>query len=226
MTQSKPTPWADPATVKDLQLQREAAFRYWAAATNPGARWTDYNVHLKDLSTSRMVRVWRMETPDGSGAYSAAAMGAFWDAIAGGHYNPYNHPGPMSDGIAPSCRGDEFYYGFTCPADLRAWFFSESGRVAMAETRNCFPTVYRVAIADIAVGGHQCVFKRARSRRETWLRPDSLERLCAGSRRPDRAWDKLRDWPSGTVTIRDLPPARLASIVDHIETATRKETLP
>lgn len=116
-----------------------------------------------------MQRVYRLETLEGVGVYTAREIYPMLTRILNEYVELPNHPGPFTDkglrNIFFKC--DEFLafnFGFSSLRQLRDWFSNREDRQLIAECGiNC--VVYEVEDEHFHLGERQCVFKKSHAKK-------------------------------------------------------------
>ncbi|UKH48485.1 hypothetical protein QDW18_gp48 [Microbacterium phage Katzastrophic] len=114
--------------------------------------------------------VWRLEFPDGDGAYGSRwgwpqddkprfLRDMYWKPEMG----PDPHPAPSEDGLE-GLQSSEFF-GFVSPEQMLDWFFRDGEEDARRyQSRDLRVVVYQVRRRHVREGGRQCVFYRREAR--------------------------------------------------------------
>ena len=116
-----------------------------------------------------MQRVYRLETLEGVGVYTAREIYPMLTRILNEYVSLPNHPGPFTDsGLRSSSFrfGEllEFNFGFSSLRQLRDWFFNRADRQLISEC-GIVCAVYEVEDEHFHLGERQCVFKKSHAKK-------------------------------------------------------------
>lgn len=116
-----------------------------------------------------MQRVYRLETLEGVGVYTAREIYPMLTRILNDYVGLPNHPGPFTDkGLRNSSFriGEllEFNFGFSSLRQLRDWFFLREDRQLISEC-GIVCAVYEVEDGHFHLGEMQCVFKKSHAKK-------------------------------------------------------------
>ena len=116
-----------------------------------------------------MQRVYRLETLEGVGVYTAREIYPMLTRILNEYVDLPNHPGPFTDkGLRTSSFriGEllEFNFGFSSLRQLRDWFSHRGDRQLISEC-GIVCAVYEVEDEHFHLGERQCVFKKGHAKK-------------------------------------------------------------
>ena len=124
---------------------------------------------VHSIVRTAMQRVYRLETPEGVGVYTAREIYPMLTRILNEYVELPNHPGPFSDkglkNIFFRCDALlEFNFGFASLRQLTAWFFNRGDRRLISEC-GIVCAVYEVEDEHFHLGERQCVFKKSHAKK-------------------------------------------------------------
>ena len=124
---------------------------------------------VHSIVRTAMQRVYRLETLEGVGVYTAREIHPMLTSILNEYVELPNHPGPFTDkglkNIFFKC--DEllaFNFGFSSLRQLKDWFFHREDRQLISEC-GIVCAVYEVEDEHFHLGERQCVFKKGHAKK-------------------------------------------------------------
>ena len=116
-----------------------------------------------------MKTIYRLETPEGVGVYTARELYPMLCRILNEYCGLPHHPGPFTDkGLKKLFFQHEtlleFNFGFSSLEQLTAWFFNRDDRQLISEC-GVVCAVYEVEDGHFHEGEKQCVFKKRHAKK-------------------------------------------------------------
>lgn len=129
----------------------------------------DAFLFVHSIVRTAMQRVYRLETPEGVGVYTAREIYPMLTRILNEYVELPNHPGPFTDKGLKNLflQYDElfaFNFGFSSLRQLKDWFFNREDRQLIAEC-GIVCAVYEVEDEHFHLGERQCVFKKRHAKK-------------------------------------------------------------